>query len=419
MRYYQITLVNPTTSQVLVPNPNANGTAFVLSNDQNASTWSSLNAGMHVYQQGSANPAAQRVELDITSTPLHSPDAHAKPFVRISGVPLSMVAQAADLNGMFISISGGMSKGLPLANPQQVGLLAAGQVLQAVGEWVGTDMSLALYLASGGASADYSNASGSASAMQPVTSTTPANLIFQWKQGQSMSTAIANCLTTAFPQLSIQMSISNALVWASAVPKIAYFQNLQQFAQFINETSKSVLAGPNPAITIYAQSTNPAYQGVTILLQGGTLVISDFTTQTNPKIIDFQDLAGQPSWSAPGKVQLVTVLRGDITMGDFVQLPPSLGTTSNFGTSNGGVSPFVIGNASNSPYKGNSAFQGTALVTKVRHLGDSRNASGMAWVSTYEMAFAQPTTSPLLSSIPFVYKSTSGSPYGFISGSQS
>ncbi|WP_062090289.1 hypothetical protein [Caballeronia udeis] len=413
MRYYSIALVNPTTSQVLVPNPNANGTAFVLSNDKNAVTFTSLNAGASPQTQGGSNPAALRCELDITSTPLHSPDAHAKPFVRISGVPLSMVAQAADLNGMFISISGGMAKGLPLANPQQAGLLAAGQVLQGVGEWVDTDMSLTLYLAPGGASADYSNVSGSASAMQPVTGSTPANLVFQWNAGQSMSTAIANCLVTAFPQLSIKMQISNALVWGSGVPKVAFFENLQQFAQFINEASKSVLAGPNPANTIYAQSANPAYQGVTILLTGGTLVVQDFTTQTNPIAVDFEDLVGQPNQSAPGKVQLMTVMRGDIAMSDFVQLPPSLGTTSAFGTSNGGVSAFVFGNASNSPYKANSAFQGVALVTKVRHVGDSRNAAGKAWVSTYELAFAQPTTSPLLSSIPYIYKSPSGNSYGF------
>lgn len=414
MRFYQITLVNPTTSQVLVPNTNNNGAAFVLSNDNNASTFTSLNAGASPYTQGGSNPAALRCELDITSTPLHTPDAHAKPFVKITGVPLSMVAQASDLNGMFISVTGGMSAGLPLANPQQTGLLATGMIMQAVGEWVGVDQSLTMYLASGGSSADYSGVSGGASAMQPVTASTPANLVFTWKAGQSMSTAIANCLTTAFPQLSIQMQISNALVWGSAVPKIAYFQNLQQFAQFINEASKSVLAGPNPAVVIYASSTNPAYQGVTITLVGAVLVVQDFTTQTNPRVINFQDLIGQPNWSAPGKVQLVTCLRGDISTGDFVQMPPAIGTTSSFGTVNGGVSPFAIGNATSTTYAGNSAFSGVALVTKVRHLGDSRSPSGLAWVSTYELAFAQPTTSPLLSSIPYVYKSTSGNPYGFV-----
>src|SRR5471032_685683 len=103
MRYYQITLVNPTTNQVLVPNPNSWGTAFTFSDDPNDVTFSSLNAGANPYTLGGSNPAALRVELDVTSTPLHSPDSHAKPFVRIHGVPLSMVAQAADLNGMFIN----------------------------------------------------------------------------------------------------------------------------------------------------------------------------------------------------------------------------------------------------------------------------------------------------------------------------
>ncbi|MGX7001942.1 hypothetical protein [Caballeronia sp. KNU42] len=419
MRYYAITLVNPATSQVLVPNPGSYGTAFTFSDDQSAVTFSSLNAGANPYTLGGSNPAALRCELDITSTPLHSPDAHAKPFVRIHGVPLAMVAQAADLNGMFISVIGGMSRGLPLASPQQSGLLAAGQVLQAVGEWVNTDQSLTLYLAPGGSSADYSNASGSASAMQPVTGNTPANLIFSWSAGQSMAAAITDTLQTAFPQVSIKMAISNALMWASAVPKTAYFQDLHQFAVFVNQTSKSVIAGPNPASTVYAQSTNPTYQGVTIVLEGGTLVVQDFSTQTEPIEISFQDLVGQPNWSAPGKVQAVTAMRGDITTGSFVKLPSSLGTTGAFGSPNGGASPLVIGNASNSPYKGNSAFQGTALVTKTRHLGDSRSPSGLSWISSYELAFAQPTTSPLLSSVPYVYKSTSGNSFGFTNGSAS
>lgn len=412
-RYYSITIINPATSQVLVPNPNANGTAFVFSNNQSQATFSSLNAGANPYTVGGANPAALRCEIDITSTPLHSADAHAKPFVKIHGVPLSVVSQAADLNGMFVSISAGMSKGLPLANPQQIGLLAAGQVLQGVGEWVGPDMALTLYLTSGGSSADYSNVSGSASAAQPVTASAPVNLIFRWNKGQSLSTAITQCLQVAFPQLSIKMQISNSLVWGSDVPKVAFFQNLQQFAQWVNETSRSVLAGPNPANTVYATSTNPAYQGVTITLMGGTLIVQDFTTQTNPLKIAFQDLIGQPNWSAPGKVQVATVMRGDVTVGSFVQLPPALGTTSSFGSPNGGASPFVIGNASNSPYKGNSAFQGVALVTKVRHLGDSRSASGLSWVTALECVFAQPVTSPLLSSIPYVYRSTTGNGYGF------
>ena len=415
MRFYEIAIVNPATDQVLVPSADiGTGTAFALSNDQGAVTWTSLNYGMNVFQQGSANPAALRVELDITSTPLHTPDAHAKPFVRIHGVPLPMVAQAADLNGLYVRVSGGMSKGLPLANPNQSGLLVAGQVLQGVGEWVGLDQNLTLYLASGGSSGDYAAVSGGGpSASMPVTSTTPANLVFNWAQGQSMATAIANCLVTAFPQLSIRMQISASLVWSSAVPKVAFFENLQQFAQFVHETSKSILAGPNPANTVYAPSVNPAYQGVTITLQGGTLVVQDFSSQTKPKLIVFEDLVGQPNWSAPGRVQLVTCLRGDIGVGDFVQLPLTIGTTSSFGTPSTGVSPLAIGNATASPFKGASAFSGIALVTKVRHLGDSRSASGLAWVTTFELVFTQPTTSPLLSAIPFVYQSSTGNSYGF------
>lgn len=413
VRYYQITLVDPATNRVLVPNTDPNGTAFKFSSNPNDSTWSSLNAGANPQTVGGANPAALLVELDVTATPLHAPDSTAKPFIRIYGIPLAMVAQAADLNGMFVSIYGGMSKGLPLANPNQSGLLAAGQVLQSVGEWTGTDMSLTLYIAAGGSSADYSNASGGASAMQPVTASTPANLVFTWVQGQSLSTAIAQCLSTAFPQISIQMRIAEELVWASGVPKTAFFQNVQQFAQFVNETSRSVLAGPSPASTVYAPNANPSYTGVMITLEGGIFCVVDATTQTNPIQIEFTDLIGQPNWAAPGKVQVTTVLRADVGVGDFIKLPDTIGTTAAFHSPNGGASPFAIGNPSASPFKANSAFQGVALITKTRHVGNSRAPAGTAWVTTLECVFQQPSTSSLLSSIPFVYKSTSGNSYGF------
>lgn len=398
MRYYSITLTDPRTGQVLVPSSPPNSAAFTLSGDPTQSTWTSLNAGANVNVVGGTNPAAQRIELDITASPLHTADGNAKPFIRVWGVPLAQVAQAADLNGMFFSISGGMSKGLPLSDPSQIGVLATGQVLQCTGEWFNTDQNLTLYLAPGGSSATYSSVSGAASAMQPVTATSPVNLVFQWVKGQQMSDAIAQALGTAFPSIKVQMSISASLVWGSDVPKTGYFQTLQQFAVFVNEASRSVLAGPNPSNTIYAPSTNPAYLGVQIVLSGGVLLVLDHSTETQPKQIKFQDLRGQPNWSAPGQVQLVTTLRGDISVGDYVQFPPVIGTTGSFGSPNGGVSPLIIGNSTTStslyPGQGNSGFQGTALVQKVRHLGDSRSPNGLAWITAMNCAFSQPTAGP-------------------------
>ncbi|MDR8399212.1 hypothetical protein NE850_23095 [Paraburkholderia sp. USG1] len=403
MRYYQITVTDQ-DANVLVQSTNPRD-GFSLSQDLPASTWTSLNAGMSVDQLGSTNYAAQRIEVDLTATPLHAPDAKAKPYVKIHGVTLPQISSASNLNGKFVAIYGGMAKGLPLANPQQAGLLVAGQIQQCIGNWIGVEQSLTLYVIPGGSASAYNQAANGQTLDTPVTPTSPANLIFQWSKGQSLVSAILQTLNNAFPQLGIAGAISTQLVWGSDVPKTAYFQTLQQFAQFVHETSVSVLAGPAPANNTYGFSINTPYQGVTMTLQGGIITLFDSSTQTNPIQIGFNDMIGQPTWGAPGKVQLTTVMRGDISVGDFVQLPPTVGVTLQGAYSQSGVSPF------NTPFQDNSAFAGVFLVQKCRHVGDSRNADGTAWVSVFELAFQQPAQQTV-AGFPSIYKGA-GNVYGF------
>lgn len=406
MRYYAI-VVTDQTGNVLVQNPDPRQ-GFSLSQDNSATTWTSLNAQMSSFQLGSTNLAAQRVELDLTATPLHAPDSKAKPFVKIHGVSLAQISAAANLNGKFVAIYGGMAAGLPLANPNQSGLLVAGQIQQCIGNWIGVEQSLSLYVIPGGSASAYAFAANGQALDTPVTPDAPANLIFKWVKGQTLISAVVQTLNAAFPQLDVAGSISTQLVWASDVAKTAYFQTLQQFAQFVHETSISIVAGPSPANSTYGPSTNPPYLGVTMTAQGGIITLFDNSTQTQPKQIAFVDLVGQATWGEPGRVQLTTVMRGDIGVGDFVQLPPLVGTTLQGAYSQSGVNPFSAN------VEDFSTFTGVYLVQKCRHVGDSRNADGTAWVSVFELAFQQPAQQTV-KALPFIFKSSSNTVYGYAS----
>jgi hypothetical protein len=405
MRYYRIKVVDPSTGKILVPSPVQN-VGFSLSSDPNASTWTTLNPQATVFSVGGSNLAAQRVEVDISTTAMHIPYTKASPYVKIYGVPLAQINQASYLNGKFISVEAGMAKGLPLANPQQTGLITSGQILRAFGNWIGTEQSLCAYIIPGGSATAYSQAAGGAAGLIPVTGDTPANLIFNWQQGQPIMQAITTTLSTAFPQLNVAGEVNANLVWNSGAAKVGYFQTLQQFAQFINDVSVSIIAGPTPANNIYFTAQNSTYGGISILLQGGVLYVNDNSTQTTPIPIAFQDMIGQPTWNSPGEVQVTTVLRADIQAGDYIKLPPAQGTITGGAASQAGTNPF------NSTQKDGSVFSGVFFVKSVRHVGDSRNASGTAWCTLYDLIFLQASTSPV-AALPFVYKNASNNIYGF------
>ncbi len=121
---------------------------------------------------------------------------------------------------------------------------------------------------------------------------------------------------------------------------------------------------------------------------------------------------GQVTWGQPGMAQMITQMRGDIGVGDYVLLPPM---------------PFnVLGatpqQASLSVF--NPSFNGVFQVQRVRHAGDSRSAQGDAWVSIFDMSAAD--DSGALDRLPPVYDAITGQtinpakpPYGLPLGGAS
>lgn len=326
MRYYEITITNPTTGAVIRP------AQFAPLN---------LPSSYSSYVNGQTLPGALNIELDVFVSSYANPDSGS--YVHIDGVSLPEISQANNLFGMNIEVKGGMKAGLPLANPAHSGILFQGNIFQAFGNWVGTEMSLDLIINAG----------------TNVPNNPPPNLVHNWAKGTKLADAIKTTLKTAFPTYTANVSISDNLIYTEN--SVGFYTSLEQYALYIKQVSTSIIA---PASA--APSATP-YQGVEIALNQTTFSVHDGTTQTTPKSISFQDLVGQPTWIEGPVIQVKTVMRADINVGDYIKLPPGLVTTSSA--------------VPNSQVDLKTAFQGTFLVTKLRHVGNFRQPDGASWVT--------------------------------------
>jgi hypothetical protein len=156
------------------------------------------------------------------------------------------------------------------------------------------------------------------------------------------------------------------------------YSKLSQLAAYLVKASRNLIGG-------YAPSDD--YMGVRMSLQSNVITLQDGTTPTTAKTIYAVDLVGQPTNSETLHIQAKCVLRGDIKVGDYVTLPQgqlNIGP----GAQVGYVAPPPVGSINTA--KNNIAFQGSYLVTEVHHVGDSRNPSGDAWVTTIDMLVTQP-----------------------------
>jgi hypothetical protein len=401
VRYYRIIITDPTQNNaVLVPNVNGIPGFSRQPYNSNLSTYTSLNVGASAYDQGGSNPAAQMVEMDMPVTYAHTPGQNA--FIKVWGVGLAEIAQASNLNGLNVEIYGGMAKGLPLANPAQSGLLIRGQILQSYGNWIFPEQSLSLYVANLGSSPSSNQVTGKPSTTGtvplPTTNNQPANIVFQWKPGQPLLSPLVSTLQLAFPQYSIVGAVHDGLVWAGA-EATGFFATVEQFAQYLNQKSLSIISG-------YAPAFGPgSYPGVSLTLQNNTITIADGTTQTTPKQIQFVDLVGQPTYSQPYTIQVTCVMRYDINCGDYITMPLVQGTISS-GSNSQYFNP-QPGNTYSSQKSG-SAFSGTFMVAAVHHVGNSRGPDAASWVTTLDLL--SPTApQSVVAKYPVLYTGTSTS----------
>jgi hypothetical protein len=295
---------------------------------------------------GKLDPGALRVELQIEVAPFATPTGQS--LVTIWGVPLTKsgnipgISQTSDLNQMAVTVSGGMQDGLPLAtrNTPHAGVLISGMVLQAYGNWMDVNQSIGLVISSAG----------------DTTKANPANIVLAWKKGQKLADALQQTLATAFPTYKLNIKINDNLVLQQ--DETGTYDTLQQLAPYVQQVSQSII------------KTN--YPGVNLWIGDNVINATDLSSPGTPVVIDFVDLMGQPTWLNTQEISFSTVMRADISIDTVVQLPALSQQQS------------ITNPDSLSQYRNRSAFQGQWQVTQARHIGDSRAANAMSWISTFQ-----------------------------------
>lgn len=294
--------------------------------------WSSMNGGY-------TDPGAHLVEFEIYSSFFATPTGSVDSSIKVWGPSIQELFDA-NYNGASIDVYAGMSKGLPLANPAQQGaLIKDGTIWQQYSNWIGTDMTIDFI----------------------VKALAPGNLSFHWKAGTPLAQAIAATLSAAYPKMKQQINISPNLKLAH--DEYGYYDTMAEFAGMLQSITVNLFG--------------VTYRGVQVTLRDGAISVTDGTTPQQPVQLAFTDLVGQPTWLEPQIVQVTTVMRGDIQAGQHIKLPQR---TS--------AAPGQVFSPPQSlaQFRSKSAFEGSLFVQAVRHIGNSRDPDGRAWVSIFNCA---------------------------------
>ena len=292
------------------------------------------------YPGGVYDPGALNVIFDLYTYQFATPKGGSN--VTIEGVDPAILRNAQNFavpNAEYlIEVSGGMKAGLPLANPAQAGLLFQGLITQSYGNWAGTEINLNLVF--------YAS---SVMVSKP-------NLVLNWTAGLPLSRALTNALTTAYPNAKIKMNIGN---YVQAFDEKSFHGNMTQFAQHVSDITDGA---------------------VQISSGGDTIWVSDSSYKPPAIQLQFLDFIGQPTWIEKNMIQIITVLRADITPGARIQMPVGIQNQPGFVQTTAASSPSMIN------YQ--SAIKGTFKVKAVRQIGNLRQPDGTAWCTVINAAAA-------------------------------
>ncbi len=186
--------------------------------------------------------------------------------------------------------------------------------------------------------------------------TQPLNLIHNMMENMPLSGAIAQTLSTAFPQLAAKIAISPML-------KLNYqdagvYQNIQQYAAYILNLSRSILGAKN-------------YLGVHVAVDKNKAIIYDGTIPLASGTVDAIDLIGQPTWIDYNIIEVKVVMRSGFMIGGKITIPP--GTLINFA----GPGSVIQNNTQQRIHVTMEGITGTII--KINHIGDFRNPDGNYW----------------------------------------
>jgi hypothetical protein len=301
-------------------------------------TWSSLD------DQGNNLAGALNIEIDAPVFNFANPNGNsaggnAAAHVTLYGISLQDIGSAQNFNDLTFELEAGMTQGLPLANPQQKGVIVYGLINQAIGNWQAALLTLDFFITPGAGGTGSINS--------------PRNISWIWKAGSSLKSAIETTLSVAFPVTdgySYTINVNPNIVLPQE--ETGYFRTLTEFAIYLKTTSAAIVGNNGLSVTVNQKN----------------IIVVDNTQAYLAKTIDYKDLIGQPSWLNIGTISFKTVMRGDISVNDYVQMPTILSTT----TAN-----------SYSRYRDTSAMQNIFQITQVRHVGNFRQPDGNSWCSVF------------------------------------
>jgi hypothetical protein len=350
VRYYKITLSNIKTGQPLII-PSLVG--------------SGMPPGVitSTIADGTVNPGALNIEIDAIQNPLHVGDLSS--YVRIWGLSLTELSQSFNLNPVpgqgpttNITLSAGMSKGYPLANPAQQGLLINGVVNQAFGNWVGVDQTLDIYF-------------GPPTGNQIV----PANVTFTWASGESLAAMLARVIKQVLPNAQQSININPARI--ANQDKVGSYETFTQLAQAVRDFTQNGLSPTDTGVFM-------AYDGQVVQVFEG----SPAAATTGIKQIAFTDLLGQVTWAEPQLINAKLVMRGDLNINDTIQFPQGIVTTTTAPAMSayGGTGSQ---NPSNSLTFGNNKFN----IQRIQHWGNFRQPDATAWNTSIWASVIAPNAS--------------------------
>lgn len=356
MRYYSLTITNSAGQNVTL---SPTGLGFATGAGPLASSLYTAQQTSNSKLIGLTNPAALNIEFDLIVYPGHKPQGQS--LIRLWGLGIKTISQAANLNPAngvpaSFSLSAGMSKGLPLANPAQAGIIATGLIWQAFGNWSGTEQTLDLIVQPG----------------QPP-SNEGISINWNWQKGQNLQAALTQMIAQAFPGYTADINIAPSLVAQS--PQPGCYRDIAAFFTYLNRYTQ----------WLGAQQYGPSYPGVTCAFAGKTLQVFDGQgTTSSVTTINFQDLVGQPTWIDVNTVTFQTVLRADLQLGDQVTFPTSV------------VPPYALTTPGaafpGSPAASSSTFQGLFSITEVHHYANFRQSDAASWNTTFTAIYVPPTT---------------------------
>lgn len=318
-------------------------------------------------------PGALDIELQIQTW--NYDVAKAGSWLRIYGVPNAELGQSAQLAGNDIIVKCGMARGLPLAKPEQYGVIFQGRIFQCFGNLVGVDRTLDIILTPGGGVGEK-----------------PLNFTFKCPRNTPLADAIKTTLEAAFKApagaaanqgFKFDIQISDELKFSD--DKAGSYTKLSDFARMIlGLTTQKQFAGIK---TLGNTGGKNDYRGVKIAVKEKTVTVYDNTktfgefTVNSPKEIAFEDLIGQPTWVSFNQINFKCTMRADLYVGAYVKLPSGL------------RSPFVLTTPGaafpGSPSRNNSTFEGVFQILEQYHFGRFRQADANSWNTSFFAVFIE------------------------------